>query len=61
MDSIPADEVLKKTQLDLQKRFPKNHVCPNCVAALLWGSAFLQNGLAFLKGLNEVGKTQIDW
>ena len=22
MDSIPADKVLKKTQLDLQKRFP---------------------------------------
>ena len=32
MDSIPADKVLKKTRLDLQKRFPKNHVCPKCLA-----------------------------
>ena len=29
MDSIPADKVLKMTQLDLQKRFPIYHVCPN--------------------------------
>ena len=28
MDSIPADKVLKKTRLDLQKRFPIYHVCP---------------------------------
>ena len=33
MDSIPADEVLKKTLLDLQKRFPNFHVCPKCLAA----------------------------
>ena len=26
MDSIPADKVLKRKHVDLQKRFPKNHV-----------------------------------
>ena len=41
MDSIPADKVLKKTRLDLQKRFPIYHVCPKCLAAHLCGSAFL--------------------
>ena len=34
MDSIPADKVLKKMPLDLQKRFQKNHVCPKCLAAI---------------------------
>ena len=61
MDSIPAGKVLKKTRLDLQKRFPKNHVCPKCLAALLCGSAFLLNGLAFNQELDEVGETQVDW
>ena len=28
MDSIPADKVLNRTQLDLQKRFPFFHACP---------------------------------
>ena len=46
MDSIPADKVLKRTQLDLQKRFPKYHACPKCLAALVCGSAFQENGLA---------------
>ena len=41
MDSIPADKVLKRTQLDLQKRFPIHHACPKCLAALLCSSAFL--------------------
>ena len=41
MDSIPADKVLKKTQLDLQKRFPIYHVCPKSLAAHFCGSAFL--------------------
>ena len=41
MDSSPADKVLKKTRLDLQKRFPIYHVCPKCLAAHLCGSAFL--------------------
>ena len=61
MDSIPADKVLKKTRLDLQKRFPIYHVCPKCLAAHLCGSAFLYNGLAFHQELDEVGKTQVDW
>ena len=28
IDSILEDKVLMKMQVDLQKRFPKNHVCP---------------------------------
>ena len=60
MDSIPADKVLKMTHLDLQKRFPIYHVCPKCLAALLCGLAFLQNGLAFLQESDEVGMTVVD-
>ena len=60
MDSIPADKVLKKTRLDLQKRFPMYHVCPKCLASHLCGSAFQKNGLAFHQELDEVGKTQVD-
>ena len=33
MDSIPADNELKKKHVDLQKRFPIYHVCPKCLAA----------------------------
>ena len=61
MDSNLADKVLKRTQLDLQKRFPKYHVCPKCLAALFCGSALQKNGLAFLQELDEVGKTPVDW
>ena len=61
MDLIPADKVPKKTQLDWQKRFPIYHVCPKCLAALLCGSAFLQNGWTFLQELDEVGMTLVDW
>ena len=61
MDSIPADKVLKKTQLDLQKRLKIFHACPKCLAALLCGSAFQENGSAFLQELDEVGKTLVDW
>ena len=61
MDSIPADKVLKKTRLDLQKRFPIYHVCPKCLAALFCGSALPENGFAFHQELDEVGKTQVDW
>ena len=57
MDSIPADKVLKKTRLDLQKRFPIYHVCPKCLAAHLCGSAFPEHGVAFHQELDEVGKT----
>ena len=59
MDSIPAGKVLKRTQLDLQKRFPIYHVCPKCLAALLCGSALQKNGLAFLQELDEVGMTLV--
>ena len=61
MDSIPAAKVLKRTQQDPQKRFPKNHACPKCLAALLCGSAFEKNVLAFLQELDEVGITLVDW
>ena len=61
MDSLPVDKVLKKTQLDLQKRFPIYHVCPKCLAAHLCGSAFLWNGSAFHQELDEVGMTLVDW
>ena len=61
MDSTPADKVPKKTLLDLQKRFPIYHVCPKYFEALLCGSAFLWNGLAFRQDLDEVGKTLVDW
>ena len=61
MDSISADKVLKRTQLDLQKRFPIYHAYPKCLAALLCGSALHKNGLAFLQELDEVGKTLFDW
>ena len=56
MDSIPADKVLKRTQLDLQKRFPIYHVCPKYLAVHLCGSAFLWNGLAFLQELDDTGR-----
>ena len=61
MGSIPADEVLKKTPLDLQKRFPIFHACPKNLAAHCCGSAFPENGLAFSQELDEMGKTQVDW
>ena len=61
MDSIPADNVLKKTQLDLQKRFPIYHVCPKWLDAPLCGSAITKNGLAFRQELDEVGMTLVDW
>ena len=61
MDSILEDKVLKKTQLDLQKRFTIYHVCPKCLAALLCGSALQKNGSAFLQELDEVRMTLVDW
>ena len=61
MDSTPADKVLKKTLLNLQKRFPIFHVCPKCLAAHFCGSAFPENGLAVLQELDGMGKTQVDW
>ena len=61
IDSILEDQVLMMTHLDSQKRFPKNHVCPKCLAALLCGSAVQKNGLAFLQESDEVGMTLVDW
>ena len=60
MDSTLADKVLKKTLLDLQKRFPIYHVYLKCLAALICGSAFPENGLAFLQELDG-GKTLVNW
>ena len=61
MDSIPADKVLKRTQLDLQKNVSRYcHACPKCLAAPLCGSAFQENDL-FHQDLDEVGKIQVDW
>ena len=54
MDSIPVDNVLVITQLDLEKRFPIYHAGPNRLAALLCGSAFPVNGLALHQDLDEV-------
>ena len=61
MGSTLADNVLKKTLLDLQKRYPKNHVCPTYLAAHCCGSALEKNGSAFRQDLDEVGKTLVDW
>ena len=60
MDSIPADKVLKKTRLDLQKRFPIYHVCPKCLAVHRCGWAFPENGLAFRQDFDKVGQTLVD-
>ena len=49
-----VDKVLKKTPLDLQKRFPINHACPKHLAAYRCGSAFPENGLAFRQDLEKV-------
>ena len=56
MDLTLADKVLKKTPLDLQKRFPIYHACPKYLAALLFGSAFPENGIAFREDFEKVGK-----
>ena len=56
MDLTLADKVLKKTPVDLQKRFPIYHACPKYLAAHCCGSAFPENGLAFRQDLDEVGK-----
>ena len=61
MDWTLADKVLKKTPLDLQKRFPTNHACPKYLAAYRCGSAIPENGLAFRQDLEKVGKTKVDW
>ena len=56
MDSTLAEKVLKKTLLDLQKRFSIHHVCPKYLAAHFCGSAFPENGSAIHQDLDEVMK-----
>ena len=56
MGSTLADKVLRKTPLDLQKRFPIYHACPKYLAAHCCGSALPENGLAFRQDVDEVGK-----
>ena len=59
MDWTLADKVLKKTPLDLQKRFPIYHACPKYLATHRCGSAFPENRLAFHQDLDEVGKRRL--
>ena len=60
MNSTLADKVLKKTPLDLQKRFPIYHASPKYFGARRCGSAFPENGLAFRQDFEKVGKTLVD-
>ena len=60
-DSIFEDKVLMMKHLDLQKRFPIDHVCPKCLAALLCGAAIRKNVATSLQVLDEVGMTLVDW
>ena len=55
-----ADKVLKKTPLELQKRFVIYHAYSKCLAAHHSGSAFPWNGSAFRQDLEKVGITQVD-
>ena len=52
---------MKKTPLDLQKRFPIYHAYPKYLAAYRCGSAFSQDGLAFRQDHDKVEITQVDW
>ena len=61
INAILEDKELKKTQVDLQKRFPISHVCPKCLAALLCGSAIRKNVETSLQVLDEVRMTLVDW
>ena len=45
---------MKKTPVDLQKRFPIYHACPKCLAAC-------RCGLASRQDLDKVGITLVDW
>ena len=45
-DWILLEKVMKKTPVDLQKRFPIYHACPKCLATYHCSSAFSQDGLA---------------
>ena len=45
---------MKKTPVDLQKHFPKDHAYPKCLAAYHCGSAIPQDH-------DKVDKTPVDW
>ena len=60
-DLTPADKVLKKTPLDLQKRFPMYHAYPKYLAVPRCGSAFPESGLSFHQDFEKVGRTLVDW
>ena len=60
-DSILVDEELIKMQVDLQKRFPKNHVYPKCLAALLCGAAIRKKASTSLPVSDVLGITSVDW
>ena len=61
IDSILEDKELMKMQVDLRKRFPMYHVCPECMAAFLCGSAIRKKVLTCPHVSNEVGMTLVDW
>ena len=50
-----------KMQVELQKRFPMFHVCPKCLAALLYGSALRKTIATCFQELDVVGMTLVDW
>ena len=54
MDPTLADKVLKKTLLDLQKRFPDIPCASQILGGPFSGLAFPENGLAFHQELDEV-------
>ena len=49
-----------KMQMDLQKRFPIYHVCPECLAALLCGAAIQMKASTSLRVSDVLGKN-IGW
>ena len=52
---------MKKTPVDLHKRFPIYPAYSKHLAAYHCGSAVSQDGLASLKDLDKVGVTPVDW
>ena len=61
MDWTLADEVLKKTPLDLQERFPINPSNSKYLAVHFCGSAFPENGSASRQDHDKVGVTLVNW
>ena len=52
---------MKKTTVDLQKRFPTYHAYSKYLADYHCGSAFSKDGLASLQDHDNVGVTLVDW